>query len=584
MSASSVTTTLDAPQVLPVRWQERPADTDVVQQLQHELALGGAMARVLAARGVSSTQQAEKYLAPSLHDLPDPDGFAGMGAAVDRLTHAMRTGETVGVFGDYDVDGVTATTLLAEFLEALDVPTVFTIPNRLTEGYGMSRPGIDRLRDQSAKLIVAVDCGITNHEEIAYATAAGMDVIVIDHHRVGPDLPKATAVINPHRPDCTRGGQHMCAVAVAFNVCMALRRTLRAKGFFHRRPEPNLGRFFDLVALGTVADVMPLVQDNRILVHWGIRHIGQGKRPGMRALVHAADIPLERVSCGTLGFHLAPRVNAAGRLEDAADAVRLLKTADWQQAATLAEQLDDHNRRRRQLESEITEQAARRIEQEPQLRDCRILIVADEAWHPGVVGIVASRLVDRFGRPTLVIGAGGKGSGRSIPAFHLHEAVLTVREHLAGFGGHAHAVGVSLKPGHFPVFRDTLVAYAAQRLTPEDLGKTLLYDGALQPDQVHLELAEVLQQAAPFGRGNPQGVFRFNDVRCSNVRLLKGAHLKGTLHGDHKLPFIAFGLAEKQPLLDAPVDLLAAVTVNEWQGRRDAQLQVVDIAPAGQRG
>ena len=584
MSASSVTKVLDSALQAPVRWKERAASAHIVQQLQQELALSGTMARILAARGVSSTQQAKKYLAPSLRDLPDPDGFAGMGAAVERLVHAIRAGQTVGIFGDYDVDGVTATTLLAEFLELLGAATVFTIPNRLTEGYGMSKPGVDRLRNQGAHLIVAVDCGITNHDEIAYASASGMDVIVVDHHTVGADLPKATAVINPHRPDCTRGGKHMCAVAVVFNVCMALRRVLRAKGFFQRRSEPNLGQFFDLVALGTVADVMPLVHDNRILVHWGIRHIGQGKRPGMRALMHAADVPADRVSCGTLGFHLAPRVNAAGRLDDAADAVRLLKTPDWQQATALALQLDVHNRRRRELEHEITQQAIQRIEQEPQLREARMLVVADETWHPGVVGIVASRLVDRFGRPTLVIGAGGKGSGRSIPAFHLHEAVLTVREHLVGFGGHAHAVGVSLKPGHLEIFRDTLVAYASQQLTPEDLGKTLPYDGVLQPDQVHIELVEVLQQAAPFGRGNPQGVFRFNDVQCSGVRLLKGAHLKGSVCGKQKLPFIAFGLGEKQALLDSPVDMLASVTLNEWQGRRNVQLQVVDIAPTGEHG
>lgn len=566
-----------------ISWKQREALAASVEQLQQHVGLPRALARLLVARGVDTLAKAQHYLTPVLQHLPDPDVFAGMQQTVQRLVHALKRNETIGLFGDYDVDGVTSTTLLWEFLELLGGHVVGHVPDRLTEGYGMSRQGIQRLQQQGAKLIVAVDCGISDHEEIAYAAAQGLQVIVIDHHTVPPHMPQAHAVINPHRPDCQRQGQHLCAVAITFNVCMHLRRVLRQQGFFRLRPEPNLSRFLDLVALGTVADVMPLVQDNRILVHWGMHHIAQGHRVGLQALLQAAGLQDREISSSSLGFHLAPRINAAGRLDHAMAAVDLLKCKQWQQAWELAQRLDEHNRQRRDLEQKIVEQAVQMIESDPSYQDAPILVVGDDAWHPGVVGIVASRLVDRFARPALVIGAQGKGSGRSIPAFHLHAALQQVRQYVAGFGGHAHAVGVSLGKHSLDTFRQALTQYARQVLQPADLGKTLQYDAVLPLQDITLDLAQALKQAAPFGRGNPQGIFRFNGVQAKQLRTLKDKHLKGTFsEAASAVPFIAFGLAHQQHLLCQEVDVLAAVQVNQWQGRQTVQLQVLDMAVAGE--
>ncbi|MEM7589791.1 MAG: single-stranded-DNA-specific exonuclease RecJ [Myxococcota bacterium] len=567
-----------------VSWKHRHASAATVEQLQHHVGLPRALAHVLVARGLDTVQKAQHYLSPTLQQLPDPNAFAGMQQTVQRLVHALKRNETIGLFGDYDVDGVTSTTLLWEFIELLGGKVVAHVPDRLIEGYGMSRQGVQRLQQQGAKLIVSVDCGISDHGEIAYAAKQGLDVIVIDHHTVPPHMPQAHAVINPHRPDCKRAGQHLCAVAIAFNVCIHLRRVLRQQGFFRLRPEPNLSRFLDLVALGTVADVMPLVCDNRVLVHWGIQHIAQGRRVGVQALLQAAGLQDREISSGSLGFHLAPRINAAGRLDHAMGAVHLLKCQQWEKAWELAQRLDEHNRQRRQLEQKIVQQAVHTIETDPNTPNTPILVVGDESWHPGVVGIVASRLVDRFARPALVIGAGGKGSGRSIPAFHLHAALQHVGQHLEGFGGHAHAVGISLGKHKLDAFRQALTQHACQMLKPEELEKTLQYDAVLPLQEVTMDLAQALKQAAPFGRGNPQGVFRFNCLQAKQLRLLKDKHLKGAFQGEagSQVPFIAFSLGHKQNLLHKEVDVLACVEVNQWQGRQTVQLQVLDMAPAGE--
>lgn len=567
-----------------ISWKQRGALQASVDQLQQQAKLPAVLAQVLVARGIDSPHKAQQYLAPTLQQLPDPDAFADMQQTVQRLVHALQRNETIGLFGDYDVDGVTSTTLLWEFLESLGAHVVGHVPDRLVEGYGMSQQGVQRLQQQGAKLIVTVDCGISNHNEVAYAVKRGLDVIVIDHHTVPPQMPQAHAVINPHRPDCQRDGQHLCAVAIAFNVCIHLRRVLRQQGFFRLRPEPNLSRFLDLVALGTVADVMPLVHDNRILVHWGMQHIAQGHRMGMQALLQAAGLHDREISSGSLGFHLAPRINAAGRLDHAMAAVQLLRCRQWQPAWELAQRLDAHNRQRREMEQQIVDQVVQTIQTDPLYEDAPILVVGDEAWHPGVVGIVASRLVDRFARPALVIGAGGKGSGRSIPAFHLHAALQQVQQHVAAFGGHAHAVGVSLGSHSLNTLREALTQHAQQQLQPNDLAKTLQYDAVLPLRQVNIDLAQVLKQAAPFGRGNPQALFRFNHLRATQARLLKGKHLKGTFcsDGSSSVPFIGFAMQHKQQLLEQEVDVLAAVEINQWQGRQTVQLQLLDIAAAGQ--
>ena len=530
-----------------------------------------------AGRGIGPDAVAS-YLAPALGQLPDPARLIGMDAAVERLVAAITTGQTVGVFGDYDVDGVTSTTLLCEVLEGLGGSVVATVPDRLVEGYGLSRAGVDRLAAAGAKLIVTVDCGVTAHDEVAYAASVGLEVVVIDHHTAPVSLPEAVAVINPHRADCQSGATHLCAVGVTFNLCLALRRQLRDAGYFDgEHKEPDLREVMDLVALGTVADVVPLIQDNRVLINFGLKVIKRRQRPGMAALLDVAGVQPERLSASTLGFQIGPRINAAGRLGDAMKAVELFRTHDPKRAARLAGELDDENQSRRDLERRILEEASEQVVSTPEIASARVIVVGDPSWHPGVVGIVASRLVDRFGRPAVVIGDDGRGSGRSIPKFQLFDALCAVREHLLGFGGHAHAAGVRIDMATLPAFRAALVAYAEAHLALEDLGRVISYDGTLRPGEVTPELVHTLAKAAPYGRANPEPLFLLRDVQLRGVRELRGGHLKGVMQERPRIEVICFGAGERMETFLGRIDLLATPEINTWRGQETLQLRVRDF-------
>jgi single-stranded-DNA-specific exonuclease len=553
-----------------------------VARLVSGLGLSEPMARVLAGRGIDDTAAAERYLQPRLNQLPDPGRLAGIEAAVSRLRAALSSGETVGVFGDYDVDGVTSTTLLWDFLEKAGGEVVATIPDRLKEGYGLSRAGVERLRDAGATLIVTVDCGITAHEEVEQCAALGIDVIVIDHHTVPVTLPRAVAVINPHREDCDTGAEHLCAVGVTFNLVSALRRALRADGWFSdTRPEPDLRDALDLVALGTVADVVPLVAENRVFVSYGLQSVARAHRVGMSALLDVAGVDPARMRASALGYQLGPRINAAGRLGDAMQAVELLRTHDRAKARELASLLDKENVSRRDLERRIVDEAIEEIEASASHAEARVLVVGREEWHPGVVGIVASRLVDRFGKPAVVVGEGGRGSGRSISRYHLHEGLQAVSDTLEGFGGHAHAAGVRVAPEGLSRFRDALCAQAAGVLEEEDLVKVHLHDGAVDVDEVDEAFCEALSAGAPWGRSNPEPAFRVDAVHPRALRELKGGHFKAIVHPERKVEAICFGQGERIDEFSGSVDLLAVPEINEWRGGRTVQLRVRDFRASG---
>ena len=570
-----------------VRWVERAVDDALVAAVASSSTVPPALARVLVGRGVASVVDARTYLKPELKQLPDPLRLAGLAAALDRVVFALDTQETIGVFGDYDVDGVTSTVLLADFLEQLGARVHCTIPDRLLEGYGLSKAGVDRLADAGARLIITVDCGVTAHEEVLYARSRGLDVVVIDHHTVPVELPKAVAVINPHRADCTRGSEMLCAVGVTFNLVMALRRHLRDRGFFHpiTRPEPDLRDALDLVALGTVADVVPLVGENRVLVASGLKMLAQGKRTGMRALLQVAQAAGRGpsvIDAGTLGFQLGPRVNAAGRLGDAMKAVQLLRATDNKVADDLAAELDIENRARRDIEKKIVAEAVHQVEQSALLRSAPVIVVHDEAWHPGVVGVVASRLVDRFGRPAIVIGEGGRGSGRSIERFHLYDALHAVnaradRSGLEGFGGHAHAAGVRLQKGKVETFREAMIEHGRLVLCDDDLHKVLVHDGVLALSDVNLALIRSLQAAAPFGRKNPEPAFLFRGIKPTGVRTVGVGHLKCVVEGARHIEMIAFGAGEREAAFAGTLDVIAVPEINEYRGQQKLQLRVKDL-------
>lgn len=557
------------------KWLRREIDEACRSSLD-EFNLSPQLENVLLGRSIDAAHKAKRYLNPNLKNMKDPGGLAGMSEAVERIIGAIRSQEKIGIFGDYDVDGVTSTTLLWDYLEQVGAEVAATIPNRMLEGYGLSRAGVDRLRDAGCKLIVTVDCGITAHEEVQYATSLGLDVIVVDHHTAGNVLPEAVSVINPHRQDCTHGSEYLCAAGVVFNLIVALRREMRTRGMFEAGREPNLTSFLDVVALGTVADVVPLVEDNRLFVKFGLEQLKKFSRPGMAALVEVAKLK-SRLSASTFGFQLGPRLNAAGRLDDAMAGVRLLRSISMADARALANELDKKNLERRDIEQKILAEAIAQIETSDALRASKSLVVHSDTWHPGVVGIVASRLVDKYAKPAIVLGEGGKGSGRSIPAFHLHQALTSISDKLDGFGGHAHAVGVHLGSKSLVEFRDGLSDYATKNLSDDDMAKVHFYDGDLEPNEVNSALLEILEVAKPFGRGNPEPCFRMRDVEFDDLRELNGGHIRGRVKADRNLKFIAFGMGDKIQRFEKKSDILAIPEFNEFNGVTSVQLRIKDI-------
>ena len=490
---------------------EGGGDEAAASRLAGALGLHPLAARALAARGLADPVLASRFLSPRLEDLPDPFTMKGMEGAVARIVRAVEEGQRIACYGDYDVDGVTSTVLLSGFLGAAGGVVSTYIPHRLVEGYGLNGAAVERLADQGVNLIVTLDCGITSVAEVAAAARRGVDVVVVDHHTVPVDLPAASAILNPHQSGCAYPSKHLAAVGVTFNLVMALRRRLRERGRFGAtRPEPNLREMLDLVALGTVADVVPLVEVNRVLVRFGLAELGKARRPGVRALLRVAGVATGEVTASQVGFRLAPRVNAAGRLDDAGRGVRLLSTADPAAADALAEELDRENRARQEIERQILEEA---LEDAARLvaAGARGLVLSRPGWHPGVVGIVASRVVERFHRPAVLVGVSdgvGKGSGRSIAAFHLHDALAACAVHLARFGGHRHAAGVTIDPGAIPAFREAFEAHAASVLRDDDLVPRTRIDAWVDPLELDDRAADRPREAGPLRRREPRAGLR----------------------------------------------------------------------------
>lgn len=569
------------------RWVEArrvPECETASAALARALRLHPLAAGVLAARGLVDPEAAARFLEAPLTDLPDPFTMKGMDRAAERIARALAAGERIACYGDYDVDGVTSTTLLTGFLRAAGGDVVPYVPHRLVEGYGLNTEAVQRLAAQGAKLLVTLDCGITSVEEVRAASAAGVETVVVDHHTVPVELPAAAAILNPHQPGCGYPTKDLAAVGVTFCLCMALRRRLREAGRFGAaRPEPNLKEALDLVALGTVADVVPLTGANRTLVRWGLEVLSRSKRPGVRALKRVAGIPDgQPVSAGQVGFRLGPRINAAGRLDDAGRGVRLLLSTDEAEARALADELDRENQARQEIErrilGEAVEDAEARVAQ-----GARGLVLARDGWHPGVVGIVASRIVERFHRPAVLVAledGGGKGSGRSIEGFHLYDALAACAAHLARFGGHRHAAGVTVVRPALEAFRTAFEAHAAARLTDEDLQPRCRIDGWVEDADLTDAAASDLEKLAPFGAGHPEPVFALRRAAARGRTVgAAGVHLKLTL-GARGLDAIGFGMGDRAPLCQGPVDAAFSLGFDEWDGKRRLQLRLKDLRQA----
>ncbi|HEY5975836.1 MAG TPA: single-stranded-DNA-specific exonuclease RecJ [Geobacteraceae bacterium] len=564
------------------RWRMSEADPAVVESLAREARVSPILARVMAGRGIATPSLVAAFLQPGLGELADPFLLSGLAPAVDRLLQARAAGERVCIYGDYDVDGITAVALLQTFFQTVGMDACYHIPLRRDEGYGLSRDGIDAAVRLGARVIVTVDCGITAVSEATYCREQGVDLIITDHHTPGDPLPAACAVINPHQPGCATPFKQLAGVGVAFKLLIGLRARLRETGAFATAQEPNLREYLDLVALGTVADLVPLNGENRALVAHGLRELSAARRLGIRALKKVAAVA-DPVTCGAVGFRLAPRLNAAGRLDDAALGVELLLCRDPDRAAELAEMLDAGNRERQELEQAILKDALARVEADPAMADRTSIVLASPDWHPGVIGIVASRLVDRFHRPTILIALQdgvGKGSGRSIPAFHLHDALKDCAGQLEKFGGHRQAAGLAVAEETLAAFVARFDEVAAGLLEPADLMPVLSLDGELSPADITTELAGQLSQLAPFGMGNPEPVLLVRGMTVTGVRELNGGHLRLTVSRDGRsFTAIGFSLAGRV----APgeqLDLACTPQLNEWRGTTSLQLKIRDLRPA----
>jgi single-stranded-DNA-specific exonuclease len=538
------------------------------------------LASLLVQRGMDQADKAKLFLRPTLATLSDPAEFKDLPEAAALIAEHVRAKKTIFVHGDYDVDGQCATALLTRFLRTFGATVEPFVPHRMTDGYDLSAAGIAAAEAAGASLIVTCDCGVTAHDAVADAKRRGFSVIVTDHH-LTRDLPPADAVVNPRRPDCPSTSKELCGAGLAFKLVQALARELNVA-------DNAPMHFLDFVALATVADLVPLVGENRTLVRYGLRQLARSRWPGVRALVAAAGLAGRPLRAGQVGFILAPRLNAIGRIGDAKDGLRLLLTDDEQEAATRANALETINRERQEVDKAILKDAVKEIEESVDLDQTVGLVLAREKWHPGVIGIVASRLVERYARPTVLIGIDGqwgKGSGRSVPGFDLHGALSACAQHLTKFGGHKMAAGLTVACDAIEPFREAFNVAAQSVLSFDDLVHTQRVDAVLSVDRLDDQLERLLRHFEPCGVGNPAPVLAVRGARAAGAREVGELHLKFTIEDPTgRLAAIGFGLADRieTAWLEGDVDVAFRLEENVWQGLTSLQARVIDLRPAGQ--
>ena len=575
-------------------WRERPHDGAIARAHQLRFGLSEPLARALAARGVDEAA-AEAYLNPTLRALfPDPSCFSDMDRAAEVLVDAVARGRPCVVFADYDVDGATSAALLVRWFRKLGAELPIYVPDRLTEGYGPSPAAFRRLKAEGAELVITVDCGAAAHDALIAAAEMGLEVVVIDHHLMRGDPPPAAALVNPNRPDCLSGQGNLAAAGVTFVLLAALNREARRRGLFGAdRSEPDLRQWLDLAALGAVCDVTRLTGFNRALTAQGLKVMSGWANPGLRALLEVAQAKPGPATTFHAGFVLGPRINAGGRIGRSDLGARLLSTDDAEEARALAEELDALNATRRQIESEAFEEAVRKVEQQSNFGpDAPVVLVAGEGWHPGVVGIVAGRLRERYRRPAVVIGldpvAGvGKGSGRSQPGVNLGRAVQAAFEEgllLAG-GGHAMAAGLTVRPDAIPELR----AFLSERLAAETeqavAADALEIDALVAPGAAGKALLDDFRRLEPLGPGNPEPLFAAASVRVADAMAMRGGHVRCTLTdgGGARLRAVAWRAGETdlgRRLLagGGALHVAGRLKVDDYMGRDGVQMEIEDAA------
>jgi single-stranded-DNA-specific exonuclease len=567
-----------------MRWQYCPMGAEKEKLHLRELGISSLAARILQNRGISSAEEAKKFLYPTLSDLPDPFTMKGMEKAVRRIVQALGHREKITLFGDYDVDGTTATAVLLLFLQEAGASVDFLLPHRIKEGYGLNLEAMKKIRASGTRLLITADCGISNRAEIEYAGEHGMDVIVTDHHEVPEDLPPALAILNPKQKDCPYPCKGLAGVGVAFNLIIGLRSLLRKEGFFQEGNGPNLKEYLDLVALGTVSDVVPLVGANRILVKFGLEELSRGHRPGVMALKEVSGMENGPVDTVGINFRLAPRINAAGRLDDARDVIHLLTSKDPERTRRIASHLNELNASRQRIEEKILTEARGMIQSREPEEARRSIVLASLEWHPGVIGIVASRLTEEYHCPTILIALKenrGKGSGRSIDAFPLYEGLKACQSWMEAFGGHAQAAGLVIRAECIPDFARAFDEVVAARLKEDDFLPCLTLDAVTSLEHLQEPFLSELDLLAPFGTGNPEPVLALENLSVLSSKLVGKGHLRVRLReGQRVREAIGFGMGARHPLSGEGMKMAFSPQINLFQGNRSLQLRIIDLQPA----
>jgi len=573
------------------RWILRTVDPYVASAIESELGCAPALARLLAGRGVRAGE-ATSYLNPSLREsLPDPSILADMDRAAERLAKAIIDGERCGVFGDYDVDGASGSAILKRYFSAIGAPLDVYLPDRILEGYGPTIEAFRTLKDGGVRIVITVDCGAAAHAAVDAAAGEGLEVIVLDHHQMdGPPPIGAYATINPNRPDDRSGLTTLSAAGVAFMAVVALNRALKDRGYFAERAAPDLLQFLDLVALGLVCDVMPMTGLARVLTAQGLKVLNSGGNPGLKALGERCGVSA-RASAYDLGFLLGPRINAAGRIGHARLAFELLTTEDAARRADLADRLHVMNAERQMIEKDVQEAALAMIERE-RLHDRPVIVAAGEGWHPGVIGIVAGRIKDRYDRPTVVIGIDretGKGSARSLTGVDIGAAFRAAKNNgmLIAGGGHAMAAGLTISVAAISRFADFLETMCKEDVERALMNRVREIDSVIAPSAVSGAFASMIESAGPFGPGNPEPVFALSSMRVARNRIVGEGHLSCDLVSQtgesvRAIAFRAIGEPLGALLLTGErLHIAGRIKADNWRGNGAAQFHIVDAAAAG---
>lgn len=564
-------------------WKTPPDNHGVSELLKSRLGLSPIISNIMNARKIQDLDQAERFLSPSLKDLHNPFLMKDMSRGVARVISAIHRGEKILIYGDYDADGITSVVILYEFLKTVSVDVSYFIPDRLLDGYGLQGYIIEKARSQGISLIIAVDCGSSDNEEILFAKSLGIDAIVLDHHEISTPIPEAVAVINPKHPDCPFPFKHLAAVGIVFNFLIALRGDLRREGFWNGRPYPNLKNYLDIVALGTIADVAPLVQDNRIFVKIGLELISGENRIGLKALKEIASLEGQAIDSVRASFGLIPRINAAGRIASASESVELLLSRDLDDARSIALRLDGYNKKRQAIEKTILDEIVTEVESIISRGELSSLVFASPKWHPGVIGIVASRLVDRYHRPAILISIKdglGRGSGRSLADFNIYEGLKKCDSYLLSYGGHQYAAGISIREDNIKDFSLLLQQIIEEDMTSSDYTAQTIIDSPCLLSEIDHDLLKQIDLLAPFGSSNPEPVLCARAVSISSMTVVGRNHLKMRISGGGiSRSSIWYGKGDFSKIIDNGIyDIAFTPQINRYNGVSEVQLKVRDIS------